>query len=124
MIHICDACMQLFRCVCTCNSNTCGGVVIFLEKRTVAKKIMFLKQFGQAHKISVAEEPSAVSAYDLAHEQPRAPRPHEQAGLPSQCGRAGNDQDKHATVYVGRFCKPNFGNFDGNGPWPGARVEK
>ena len=25
---------------------------------------------------------------------------------------------------IGRFCKPNFGNFDGNGPRPGARVEK
>ena len=42
---------------------------------------MFLKQFGQAHEISAAEEPSAVGAYDLAHAQPRAPRPHEQAGL-------------------------------------------
>ena len=59
---------------------------------------MFLKQFGQAHEISAAEEPSAVSAYDLAHEQPRAPRPHKQAGLPSECGRAGNDHDEHATV--------------------------
>ena len=59
---------------------------------------MFLKQFGQAHEISAVEEPSAVSAYDLAHEQPRAPRPHKQAGLPSECGRAGNDHDEHATV--------------------------
>ena len=25
---------------------------------------------------------------------------------------------------LGRFCKPDFGNFDGNGPRPGARVEK
>ena len=59
---------------------------------------MFLKQFGQAHEISAAEEPSAVSAYDLAHAQPQAPRPHEQAGLPSESGRAGNDHDEHATV--------------------------
>ena len=43
---------------------------------------MFLKQFGQAHEISAAEEPSAVSAYDLAHAEPQAPRPHEQVGLP------------------------------------------
>ena len=54
---------------------------------------MFLKQFRQAREISAAEEPSAVSAYDLAHEQPQAPRPHEQAGLPSECDRAGNDHD-------------------------------
>ena len=62
------------------------------------KKIMFLKQFGQAHEISAAEESSAVSAYDLAHAQTQAPRPHEQAGLPSESGHAGNDHDEHATI--------------------------
>ena len=84
--------------MCTYSSNAYGGVVVFLEKRTVANKIMFLKQFGQAHEISAAEEPFAVSAYDLAHAQPQAPRPHEQAGLPSEMVELRNDHDEHATI--------------------------
>ena len=26
-------------------------------------------------------------------------------------------------VIIGTFCKPKFGNFNGNGPWPGVRCE-
>ena len=52
---------------------------------------------------------------DLAHAQPRAPRPHGQAlaGFPSECGRAGNDHDGNATVitlFTFGTARPSSGN--------------
>ena len=34
-----------------------------------------------------------------------------------------NSRDKNRLEILGTFCKPKFGNFDGNGPRPGERCE-